>query len=172
MHLCLGLSWRIFLRIIPTVAAHGAAANAERSESYCRTTCLCVRQIFLQDVHVHGEHCFPWWPCTRVLHGQACKMLLWDCQPGLHGVWFMQALWRRAWQLSWELSFLCEIGRQVKCWQGCKDELMPTCHRLFACFDVQQEVVGRLTFGLYCNRRLSVLDIARLEWWFGAFLYC
>lgn len=33
---------------------------------------------------------------------------------------------------------------------------MPTCHKLFACFDMQQEAVGKFRFGLYCNRRLSV----------------
>lgn len=47
--------------------------------------CLCVRHRFLQGVCEHGEHCFPWWPCTRVTCGQACKMMLWDCQPGLRG---------------------------------------------------------------------------------------
>lgn len=41
---------------------------------------------------------------------------------------------------------------------------MPTCH------DVQQEAFWRFRFGLYCGRRLSVLDIAWLEFWFGAFL--
>lgn len=32
----------------------------------------------------------PWWACTRIPHGQACKMLLWGCQPGPCKVWLMQ----------------------------------------------------------------------------------
>lgn len=40
------------------------------------------------------------------------------------------------------------------------------------CHDVQQEALWRFRFGLYCSRRLSVLDTPWLELWFGASLYC
>lgn len=143
--------------------------GGNRSESYYTTTVpLCETEI-PAGICENGKCCFPWWPCKRVPFGQACKMLLWDCQPGLRGVWLLQALVKRAWQLSWGLHFWCEIGRQVKCWWDCKDELMPICHRLFAGRDRQQEAVWRFRFGLNCNRRLS--DIAWLELWFGVSLY-
>lgn len=47
---------------------------------------------------------------------------------------------------------------------------MPTCHRLFACFDVQQEVVGRFTFGQQKAVSLGYCMVGVVVWGFSLLL--
>lgn len=153
-----------------------------RSESYCRTAVfLCGAEIPARCLWVWGTLGFPWWPCTTVPQGQACKTVSWGCQPG--PMWFVWhwSQWsscdRRFGgelmaQLHWGLHFLCWVGWQLKCWRtDCKADWMPTRLALYTCHVLQ--TVRK--FGLYHKWSLSVVleqKLSYLELGFGAFLCC